>query len=136
VNADDDDQLMRAWVQGDARAFDLLYERHQARCTASCGACWAARWRQQVDEVFQDTWSRVIQARERWSPQGAAFRTWLFTLAHHRAIDCLRKSGREVSVDDGPAATATRPATPGPTGPTPSADATRSADQAFWRAAG
>ena len=30
---------------------------------------------------------------------GARFRTWLFTLAPHRAIDCLRGSGREMSVD-------------------------------------
>jgi RNA polymerase sigma-70 factor (ECF subfamily) len=49
--------------------------------------------------VFQDAWLRVVHARERWSPQGASFRTWLFTLAHHRAIDVLRKSGREVSID-------------------------------------
>jgi RNA polymerase sigma factor (sigma-70 family) len=50
--------------------------------------------------VFQDTWLRAIQARHQWQPQGAAFRTWLFTLAHHRAVDCLRKSGREISADE------------------------------------
>ena len=53
----------------------------------------------QTDEVFQDTWLRVVHSRERWQPQGATFRTWLFTLAHHRVIDLLRRSGREVSVD-------------------------------------
>jgi RNA polymerase sigma factor (sigma-70 family) len=53
----------------------------------------------QTDEVFQDTWLRVVNARERWEPQGATFRTWLFTLAHHRVIDLLRRSGREISVD-------------------------------------
>ena len=40
----------------------------------------------QTDEVFQDTWLRVVQSRERWAPQGATFRTWLYTLAHHRVI--------------------------------------------------
>jgi RNA polymerase sigma factor (sigma-70 family) len=112
---------MRAWLQGDARAFDRLYERHQARAVPLRAArAGQPALAQQVDEVFQDTWSRVIQARERWSPQGAAFRTWLFTLAHHRAIDCLRKSGREVSVDDRPRRRRrNRPATPGPTGRRP-----------------
>jgi DNA-directed RNA polymerase specialized sigma24 family protein len=120
MTTDDDDQLMRAWVQGDARAFDRLYERHHAALYRFVRRVLGSALAQQVDEVFQDTWSRVIQARERWSPQGAAFRTWLFTLAHHRAVDCLRKSGREVSVDDGrPAATRARPATPGPTGRRP-----------------
>ncbi len=50
-----------------------------------------------TDEVFQDTWLRVVHARARWAPQGASFRTWLFTLAHHRVVDLLRRSGREVS---------------------------------------
>jgi RNA polymerase sigma-70 factor (ECF subfamily) len=53
----------------------------------------------QTDEVFQDTWLKVVHQRERWAPQGATFRTWLFTLAHHRVIDLLRRSGREVSVN-------------------------------------
>jgi RNA polymerase sigma factor (sigma-70 family) len=131
---EDDDLLMRAWVQGDARAFDRLYQRHHAALYRFVRRVLGAALAQQVDEVFQDTWSRVIQARERWAPQGATFRTWLFTLAHHRAIDCLRKSGREVSVDDGPAAD------DGPGGDPwaewPSADASEPADQAFWRAAG
>ena len=73
------------------------------RCTASCAACWGATAATQADEVFQDTWLRVVHAKERYVPQGASFRTWLFTLAHHRAIDVLRRSGREVALpgDDG-----------------------------------
>ncbi len=134
MTTDDDDQLMRAWVQGDARAFDRLYERHHAALYRFVRRVLGSALAQQVDEVFQDTWSRVIQARERWSPQGAAFRTWLFTLAHHRAVDCLRKSGREVSVDDGPGGDES-PASD-PWADWPSTDARDPADQAFWRAAG
>jgi RNA polymerase sigma-70 factor (ECF subfamily) len=134
VNTDDDDRLMRAWVQGDARAFDTLYQRHHAPLYRFVRRVLGPALAQQVDEVFQDTWSRVIQARERWSPQGATFRTWLFTLAHHRAIDCLRKSGREVSVDDAP------PGADEPTGEAwadwPATDGRDPSDQAFWRAAG
>ncbi len=135
MDSDDDDALMRAFARGDAQAFERLYRRHQAALyrfvRRLLGPALAA---QQADEVFQDTWSRVIQARERWSPQGASFRTWLFTLAHHRAIDCLRKSGREVSVDastaadDGDARQAWAD--------WPAADVGDPAHQAFWRAAG
>ena len=130
----DDDGLMRAWVQGDARAFDTLYQRHHAALYRFVRRVLGAALAQQVDEVFQDTWSRVIQARERWAPQGASFRTWLFTLAHHRAIDCLRKSGREVSVEDGPGAADDMPGDAW--ADWPAADARDPADQAFWRAAG
>ena len=51
----------------------------------------------QVDEVFQDTWMRIITARASFVPQGAAWRTWAFTIAHNLAMDRLREIGREVS---------------------------------------
>ena len=108
------------------------------RCTALCAGLLGSAAATQADEVFQDTWLRAIQARARLAAAGAAFRTWLFTLAHHRAVDCLRKTGREVSStpedkDDGepwlPEGTpwVGWPAAPEP----PQAD-----DKAFWRAAG
>ena len=41
ARADDtpDDALMTAYAAGDAAAFERLYARHQAGCTASCAAC-------------------------------------------------------------------------------------------------
>ena len=103
MSSSDDDTLMAAYAQGEAAAFEQLYERHRQALYRFVRRLLGTAHSAQVDEVFQDTWLRVVQARARWQPQGASFRTWLFTLAHHRAIDCLRKSGREVSVDDGPA---------------------------------
>ncbi len=130
----DDDTLMTAWIQGDAHAFEQLYRRHQGPLYRFVRRVLGAALAMQVDEVFQDTWSRVIQVRERWSPQGASFRTWLFTLAHHRAIDCLRRSGRELSVDavtseEDRSATDSWAAWPAADGHNPS-------DTAYWRAAG
>jgi RNA polymerase sigma-70 factor (ECF subfamily) len=95
----DDDALMRAFAQGDARAFERLYARHHAALYRFVRRVLGSAQAAQTDEVFQDTWLRVVHARERWSAQGATFRTWLFTLAHHRAIDLLRKGGREVSLE-------------------------------------
>jgi RNA polymerase sigma factor (sigma-70 family) len=96
-DADDDDTLMRAFAQGDARAFERLYARHHGALYRFLRRLLGREAGTQCDEVFQDTWLRVVNARDRWSPQGASFRTWLFTLAHHRAIDVLRRSGRELS---------------------------------------
>ncbi|TWO67926.1 sigma-70 family RNA polymerase sigma factor [Caenimonas sedimenti] len=127
-----DEDLMLAYAGGDAAAFDVLYQRHEAglfrfvrRLLGSAGAA-------QADEVFQDTWLRIVAARASFRPQGAAWRTWAFTIAHNLAMDRLRVSGREIAVDgDG-------------SGDDPldwlmaSLDrvAPSSEDLAFWRAAG
>ena len=132
----DDDALMRAFAAGDARAFERLYARHQAALYRFVRRVLGSACAAQADEVFQDAWLKVVQSRERWQPQGASFRTWLFTLAHHRAIDCLRKSGRELSVDA--ASTAAEPWEPAgdPWKDWPAAEAGDAADGLFWRSAG
>ena len=137
----DDDALMRAFAQGDARAFERLYARHHAALYRYLRRVLGREAAAHADEVFQDTWLRVVQARQRWLPQGATFRTWLFTLAHHRAIDQLRKCGREVSLD-AVADDAREPWQPAADGaawqawPAAAAVADSAADHAFWRAAG
>jgi RNA polymerase sigma factor (sigma-70 family) len=94
-----DDALMTAYGSGEAAAFEQLYARHQAGLYRFVRRLLGSANASQTDEVFQDTWLRVVKARADWAPQGASFRTWLFTLAHHRVIDVLRRSGREVSMD-------------------------------------
>ncbi len=94
-----DDALMAAYAQGSAAAFEQLYARHQAGLYRFVRRLLGSANASQTDEVFQDTWLRVVKARADWAPQGASFRTWLFTLAHHRVIDLLRRGGREVSLD-------------------------------------
>ncbi len=135
-----DDHLMRAFAAGDSRAFERLYARHQQALYRFVRRLLGQAAAAQVDEVFQDTWMRAIEARATWRAQGAAFRTWLFTIAHHRAIDCLRKCGREVSLDceddDRSAAPFEPAATPWsawPAVPTEGGDAD---DHLFWRRAG
>jgi RNA polymerase sigma-70 factor (ECF subfamily) len=133
-----DDDLMRAFAAGDGAAFERLYTRHQAALYRFVRRLLGSAAGAQADEVFQDAWLRAIQARHGWAPQGASFRTWLFTLAHHRAVDCLRKTGREVSIerggDDGGEPWQPQ-GTPWSDWPA-AADAPHADDQAFWRAAG
>lgn len=128
-----DEDLMRKFCAGDGKAFHSLYARHEKPLYRYLRRVLGVGLYAQVDEVFQDAWMRLVDARESWQPHdGVAFKTWLFTLAHHRAVDILRKSGREFSVDEGwldnesetswqlwPASSAERPE-----------------QQAFWRKAG
>jgi RNA polymerase sigma-70 factor (ECF subfamily) len=94
-----DEELMLRYRDGDASAFDLLYERHRA-------ALYRFILRQchnrgEVDEIFQDVWMNLINARARYQPS-AKFRTFLFQIARNRVIDIVRRSqdDRTLSIDD------------------------------------
>ena len=132
-----DHDLMAAYAAGDAAAFEQLYERHHRALYRYVRRVLGPAHAGQCDEVFQDTWLRVVHARERWQPQGAAFRTWLFTLAHHRAVDVLRRGGREVSIDGDDGAAPWEPdGAAWQHWPAPPSSAAPSEDLAFWRRAG
>ncbi len=59
----DDDALMHAFAQGDARAFEHLYARHHAALYRFVRRVLGREAAVHADEVFQDTWLRVVQAR-------------------------------------------------------------------------
>jgi len=85
-----DEQLMLAYREGDAGAFEQLYKRHK-------GALYrfvlrSVRHRALAEELYQEIWMRVIEARGRYEVQ-AKFTTWLYTIAHHRLVDHWRKRG-------------------------------------------
>jgi RNA polymerase sigma-70 factor (ECF subfamily) len=128
-----DEDLMRDFCAGDARAFELLYSRHEKPLYRYVRRVMGSGLSSQVDDVFQDTWIRLVDARDSWRARDdATFKTWLYTLAHHRAVDLLRKSGREVSVDDGWLESDAE--TPWQLWPASSAE--QPEQQAFWRRAG
>jgi RNA polymerase sigma-70 factor (ECF subfamily) len=85
---DEDATLMLAYAQGDLAAFEALYARH--RGTLYRFLLRACRHSAMADELFQETWSRVIAARERYQPQ-AKFTTWLLQIAHNLLVDSYRR---------------------------------------------
>jgi RNA polymerase sigma-70 factor (ECF subfamily) len=132
-----DDALMSAYAAGDASAFEQLYARHQAGLYRFIRRLLGPALAAQTDEVFQDTWLRVVHARAHWQPQGASWRTWLFTLANHRVIDIWRRSGREVSLDlDDESAPWEPDGSAWTQWPAPASSAPHSEELAFWRRAG
>jgi RNA polymerase sigma-70 factor (ECF subfamily) len=97
---EEDAALMQAWIGGDLRAFEILYGRHKGPLYRYLLR--HARDRALADDLFQDTWSRLIAARARYEPR-AKFQTFLFTLAHNLFIDhCRRASVRPVSASSLP----------------------------------
>jgi RNA polymerase sigma-70 factor, ECF subfamily len=83
-----DEELMLAYAGGEARAFEALYTRH--RGTVYRFLLRSVTRRDLADELFQDTWSRVISARDRYRPD-AKFSTWLLQIAHNLLIDGFRR---------------------------------------------
>ena len=102
-----DDVLMLAWTGGDAGAFERLYARH--RLPLYRFLLRQLREPALADELFQDVWQRVIAARAGWKPE-AAFRTWLFRIAHNRLGDHWRAQRHRPSApEDADARTARVP---------------------------
>jgi RNA polymerase sigma-70 factor (ECF subfamily) len=90
-----DEDLMLAYARGDVRAFETLYGRHRAALYRFVQRGLAQR--ALADECFQDIWSRVVTARERYRPD-AKFSTWLYQIAHNLLVDQYRRARPEVPI--------------------------------------
>src|SRR5688572_8461738 len=88
-----DEQLMLAYRGGDTAAFEALYARHRSRLFRF--VLRSMKSRAAAEELFQEVWIRVIEARSRYQPQ-ARFSTWLYTIAHNLLVDHWRKRGLKV----------------------------------------
>ncbi len=83
------ERLMMDFGKGQSAAFDTLYRRHKDALYRFILRHVGRR--AQAEEIYQDTWLKVINARRRYQPK-ARFETWLYRIAHHRIIDWYRKS--------------------------------------------
>ena len=93
-----DEALMQAWVAGEAGAFEALYMRHRQRLHRFLVR--QLRDPGLADEVFQDTWQRVVAAGHDWRPD-ASFSTWLYRIARNRIADHWRaRQHRPPAPDD------------------------------------
>lgn len=83
-----DEALMQAWVGGEIAAFEDLYARH--RGTLYRYLLRSLEHKALAEEMFQETWARVVAVRTRWQPQ-AKFSTWLLQIAHNLMVDHWRR---------------------------------------------
>ncbi len=94
---DPDAMLMLAYARGDLAAFETLYARHRGMLYRFLLR--SVRDSHRTDELFQETWSRVIAARLRYQPQ-AKFSTWLLQIAHNLMIDHARRQRPMAGADE------------------------------------
>ncbi|APW40406.1 RNA polymerase subunit sigma-24 [Rhodoferax koreense] len=107
-NVDEPDEaLMLRYAAGDIAAFDTLYARREL-------GVWrfllrSVRIAAVADDLLQDVWFAVARqgGSLRASTDGgtgyqpsARFKTWLFTIAHHRLIDHFRSDRHDLRLDD------------------------------------
>lgn len=84
-----DEQLMRRFQAGDARAFERLVRRHRS-------AIWNFLLRHvgdrpRAEDLLQETLLRAVKASAEWEDR-AKVTTWLFTIARNLATDELRRA--------------------------------------------
>ncbi len=92
-----DEALMLAYASGDLRAFDALYARQRGMLYRFILRSIADR--ASADEMFQETWSRVIASRSRYRIE-AKFSTWLLQIAHNLIIDSFRRARPQADADE------------------------------------
>jgi len=104
---DPDVRLMLEVRDDNAAAFEELVARYQGRLVTLLRHQVGSR--EQAEDLSQEVFLRVYRARKSYQP-GARFATWLFTIAHHVAINALRDQSRRHEValrtrDSGPLGT-------------------------------
>jgi RNA polymerase sigma-70 factor (ECF subfamily) len=93
-----DESLMLRYADGDLAAFRELYSRHHRGLYRFLA--WRSPRRDWVDEVAQESWAALHQARVRYEVT-ASFRTFLYQIARNRLIDLQRQPQPLQADDDG-----------------------------------
>jgi RNA polymerase sigma-70 factor (ECF subfamily) len=87
-----DEDLMELVRQGDARAFELVYDRH-ASAAFSLAYRMTGR-RAAAEDVVQEAFLSLWRSGARYDHTRGSVRTWVLGIVHHRGIDALRRSLR------------------------------------------
>lgn len=106
-----DEALATAAAAGDPAAFAVLYERYALRIHDF--AARITRSREDGADVTQITFERAWRNLARRRPD-RLFKPWLFSIAHHAALDLLRRRRPQAPVEEAEAAWAARPPEGGP----------------------
>ena len=97
-----DEDLMQLMQRGDARCFEVVYERHS-------GAAFSLAYRMvgtrlAAEDVVQEAFLSIWRSGARYERTRGSVRTWVLGIVHHRAIDGLRRAyvhDRRRSSDEG-----------------------------------
>jgi RNA polymerase sigma-70 factor (ECF subfamily) len=85
-----DEEIMHLVQDGDARAFELFYDRHSG--PAFSLAYRMVGNRTVAEDVSQEAFVSIWRSRLRYQSDRGSVRTWVLGIVHHRAIDALRRN--------------------------------------------
>jgi RNA polymerase sigma-70 factor (ECF subfamily) len=83
-----DEALMKAVTEKNIAAFEELYDRHHPAALAVAYRVLGDR--QLAEDVIQETFLSLWRQAESFRPALGTVRTWLLSVARHRAIDITR----------------------------------------------
>jgi RNA polymerase sigma factor (sigma-70 family) len=89
----DDIEYMQRIAQHDQQAFHAIYQQYGKAIYSL-----AYRILQNgvlAEEVTQDTFLKVWRQKSQWDPGKGNLKSWLLTISHFTAIDCLRRERRQ-----------------------------------------
>ncbi len=85
-----DEDLMQLVRRGDARAFEIVYDRH---ATAAFSLAYRiVGSRTAAEDVVQEALISLWRSGARYDRSRGSVRTWVLGIVHNRAIDGLRRS--------------------------------------------
>lgn len=87
------DNDVAAAIAGDREAFGALWRA----LNRPVAAYLRARGVVQVDDVTSEVFISALRGLDGFRGDFDAFKTWLFTIAHHRSVDDLRRRVRDIT---------------------------------------
>lgn len=92
-----DEELMHAYIGGDASAFETLYKRHSGKVYGYLQK--RLKNRESADEVFQASFIKLHSSRAKYDFK-YLFMQWLFVIVKTTLTDHFRKTGRQIKIAD------------------------------------
>jgi RNA polymerase sigma-70 factor (ECF subfamily) len=85
-----DEDVMQLVRRGDARAFEVIYDRHSPAAFSLAYRMMGTRGG--AEDVTQDAFLSMWRSGARYDRSRGSVRTWVLGIVHHRAIDALRRA--------------------------------------------
>ena len=84
-----DEDVMARFQDGDARAFEVIFDRHAAVAFSLAYRICARR--AVAEDIVQEAFLSLWRSGARYDPTRGSVRTWILSTVHNRAIDSFRK---------------------------------------------
>ena len=92
-----DETDYRAFLEGDNTGFERLVIRYKDGLIYYLNTI--IKNLTIAEDLAQDAFVEVYVHKERFVPGKASFKTYLYTIGHHKAVDYVRKNQREILTD-------------------------------------